>query len=203
MQADEWATVIGAATLVCGVIGGLWEYRKSQAWQRAQFAAEQMHAFFDDERVKRVLTMLDYEESVLDVDGEMRVVTDATLREALRPHTDGGPQGGTFSGVEVVVRDAFDRFLDGLEQCDHFIEGKLVKPHDFRPYLHYWLELMGDPGSRRDPAVREAFFRFAQTYRYEGALRLFRRYGYRVAVRTRRGLIAAQASSPATHPPVS
>ncbi|HZG44534.1 MAG TPA: hypothetical protein VEY93_16400, partial [Longimicrobium sp.] len=66
-----------------------------------------------------------------------------------------------------------------LQRFEHFIESDLVTQDDFRPYLRYWLTLLGQPSSARKPvAVLHGIWRYIDYYQYNDVQTFFKRYGF-------------------------
>jgi hypothetical protein len=78
-------------------------------------------------------------------------VTDAMVAGALKHHAE-RPEG--FQPHETVIRDTFDRFLDGLERFASFRAAKLVTADDIRPYLAYWIHHVRSAQGVADDAHR-------------------------------------------------
>ena len=180
--------VAGLSLLVASTafLAGLIQYRKAQAWKKAEFVAAEVKALFADPAVQFALHLLDWNLSCHDLrsrddDDAMKEVWigDATLVTALSPHSF---RSAGFSPVEVRVRLAFDVLLDGLQRFEHFIETDLVKEKDFLPYLRYWLDLMGSSSSYGKSApVLHAIWRYIAFYRYGDVQRFFLRYGFDIS----------------------
>src|SRR6185436_11768985 len=86
-----------------------------------------------------------------------------------------GTRTDAFTPKEALIRDTFDRFLDGLETCAAHVESGLVSSRDFAPYLDYWAYHIQharaeDPRTGRLTQLRA----FAEAYGYKGALTLIR-----------------------------
>ena len=112
--------------------------QNDQAWKRAEWVASEMQRFFDDPWVQVALTLVDWGSRPvrLPPGGEIDViVTDDEIQVALFHHslrTDG------FTPKEVLIRDTFDHFLDGVERIASHVESKLVTCRALAPYLSYW-----------------------------------------------------------------
>ncbi|PSN12213.1 hypothetical protein C7293_21105, partial [filamentous cyanobacterium CCT1] len=51
--------------------------------------------------------------------------------------------------IETTLRDWFDSFLGGLEYFEILIESGLVKTEEIKPFIIYWINLIGDRRYRR------------------------------------------------------
>jgi hypothetical protein len=157
---------------------GLFQYRKSQRWKRAEWVAQEMQAFFSDPAVNSALRLLDWSTRRVDLfpdrqDPAQRfvVVRDDDLAKALARHSD-RPEG--FTDVEAALRDLFDHFLDRLERINSFVEARLVSLRDVRPYLDYWAEHVVCAGVGRPKVARLVQLqRYIRYYGYSGVEALF------------------------------
>jgi hypothetical protein len=87
---------------------------------------------------------------------------------------------------EARIRDIYDDFLYYFSRFYHFIESRLLRPHEIEPYLRYWIEeIAGDaaPGERAQPGDHKwrcALIGFIWCYRYYGVINLFEKLGHRI-----------------------
>ena len=84
--------------------------------------------------------------------------------------------------IEVALRDWFDEFLHGLEYFESLIESKLVRAEEIKPFIIYWIQLIGDRSYRRDEgsSFYDQLFLYINRSRYSGVESLFERYGYKI-----------------------
>ena len=184
-------TLATLATLAFGIL----QYRTAQLWRKKELIAEETKEFFADPMVKTAMRLMDWRAFKIDLprpdlpEEERRVaVTSKVLADALRIYGSSGPQQGEaaigedrFRPVEVHIRDVFDRFLDGLERFDHFVESGLVSASDIEPYLRYWFQVISGQRHQMEPQARAAVVKFIKQYGYDGTERLMRRCGYALA----------------------
>jgi len=181
MVFDGWTieNILKAIALGGGVgafLVGLWQYRRSQQWKRAEWVAQEMKELLGDPVVQAALQMIDW--------GSRRVllfphrecfedrfveVTDDAVQRALIHHEVHGP----FTDQEIAIRDAFDRLLDGFERLESYAATGLVSDSDIYPYLSYWaVEITraksGDPNADRVVQLRQ----YMRDYGFLGADRL-------------------------------
>ena len=103
--------------------------------------------------------------------GELVRVTDDMVAKALQHHSQ---RHDGFSPVEAAIRDAFDRFLDGIERFEAFRGARLVTAGDLKPHIAYWLHHIrsakaGDPDTERLIQLRS----YIEEYGYRGTQQLF------------------------------
>jgi hypothetical protein len=125
------------------------------------------------------------------------LITRDVLWRALLPHTiksiaaadsaaddgamDGEGRVGEFTKLEVMLRDTFDTFLDGLERFASFVDSRLVTADEFRPYLAYWIDdLATDQGDSDDARWRCVLLTYIHFYRFDGVVRIFNALGHDV-----------------------
>lgn len=175
-------TWIGVVGTLLGIAIALCQYWRAQAWKRSEFVAGEMSKLFADSHVKTALLLLDYNRIRLNpVDGtrattenEGKVFDDALCISALRIH-DAMETGVAFSREEMLIREAFDALLTQLENLDHFIVTGLVLPRNLRPYLAYWLNILGNPQSaRKGKNFYDAMGLFITRYGYSGVTNLLK-----------------------------
>jgi hypothetical protein len=87
-----------------------------------------------------------------------------------------------FTPVQAAVRDCLDEFLNRLERFESYVKSNLVSAKDFKPYLRYWLDIIGDPNSgRKFPDLRKQMWRYIDCYKFTGVQAFFKRFGYTIA----------------------
>ena len=189
MSLGDLVSVVGVLGGLFGIGFGLYQYVQAQKWKRAEFVAKEIREFESQPAVKNTMLIPDWNRQEielfpdqLDVDKRKAWVTDDTLRAALEPHTQ-RPEGG-YTDSEAAIRVTFDKFLDGLERFEQYIQSGLVDVNDVRPYLDYWVEITGKlEGDRKPLEVKESLWRYIPAYDYRGVQRLFTRFGYDIRPR--------------------
>jgi len=190
-------SILGFGGTITALLFGVFQYRRSEKWKRAEFVAKEIKEFESDAVVRNALLMIDWGVRKINLNfvpneqfENYTEVTREMQRKALMPHAcktiddsdasngDGeGPVRG-FSSVEALIRDAYDTLLDYLERFGNFVRSGLVSKEEFEPYLTYWLQSMAaNEGSKEDRAWRLALLTYISFYRYSGVRHLFRVYG--------------------------
>lgn len=84
--------------------------------------------------------------------------------------------------IEIALRDWFDDFLMGLEQFENKIQAGLLSAHELKPFIIYWIQLIGDRRFRRQggSGFYDQLFHYIYWAGYSGVRSLFHRYGYRI-----------------------
>lgn len=184
--AHHWSRAVPAwvagLAAVLTLAFGTWEYRKAQAWKRAEFLASEVEKFESREATRAAMQMLDYNSVRIVLWPEHPSpdsirIDDAVLAGALLPHVE----KQRFSVAEFRIRDYFDQYFDGLERFDHYIEVGLITEDDLQPFLGYWLDILGDASSGRKPGpLVRTIWRYLDCYQFTGVIRLLERSGYEV-----------------------
>ncbi|MEM9117435.1 MAG: lipase family protein [Cyanobacteria bacterium P01_F01_bin.56] len=84
--------------------------------------------------------------------------------------------------IEVTLRDWFDKFLEAFEDCENAIQAGLVTAEDLKPYIIYWVRVIGDRNCRRQggSGFYDQLFHYIYWAGYDGVQKLFERYGYKI-----------------------
>lgn len=84
--------------------------------------------------------------------------------------------------IEVIIRDWFDQFLGALEACENAILSGIVTAEDLKPFIIYWIQVIGDRTKRRKggSAFYDQLFHYIEWAGYDGVRNLFERYGYKI-----------------------
>lgn len=84
--------------------------------------------------------------------------------------------------IEITLRDWFDSFLGGLEYFEIMISSGLVNADEIKPFIIYWVQLLGDRTYRRKggSGFYDQLFHYIYWAGYGGVQNLFERYGYKI-----------------------
>ncbi|MEL7314202.1 MAG: lipase family protein [Cyanobacteria bacterium J06559_3] len=84
--------------------------------------------------------------------------------------------------IELALRDWFDQFLGALEACNNAINAGIVTAEDIRPFIIYWIQVIGDRRFRRKggSGFYDSLFHYIYWAGYTGVQELFERYGYKI-----------------------
>jgi len=84
--------------------------------------------------------------------------------------------------IEVILRDWFDSFLGGMEYFEIMISSGLINADEIKPFIIYWIRLIGDRTYRRKggSGFYDQLFHYIYWAGYGGVQRLFERYGYKI-----------------------
>lgn len=114
------------------------EYRRTQLWKESEFLAKEAKEFFSDEKVKVVLTLLDWNSRTIDIEGVPTKINDDFLIEALKTHN----KKSKFSKEEAYCRDLFDNFFDKLSNFNIHCKNGLVSEKKVFNYFDYYFKIL-------------------------------------------------------------
>ena len=178
---DEILKALALVGAVIAFVIGLLQYWRAQQWKRAEWVAQEMKQLFGDPVVQATLLMIDWGSRRIPLfpdyaKPEERVVflTNHDVARALMPHEERQGENG-FSDIEVEIRAAFDRTLDGIERFHSYTATGLVEMSDLQPYLRYWARMITAPSSPPEGETEDRFERlrsYMRKYGFGGALTL-------------------------------
>ncbi|ESW67188.1 hypothetical protein ACYG9R_17815 [Mesorhizobium sp. RSR565B] len=204
----EVGTALGLVATLAGAGWAVFQYWQNSRDQRAErartnavTAANEIEMFHNDTAVQSAMSMIDYcEVPDTGTSGTAPLFVNPTLFAfALRNHADGivsltsnpgAEKSDLFTISERRIRDLIDAFLGRLERIDNLIAKGVIDKDDFERLFFYWLQLMGEVPLKEDTLAhfddvrRRALWRFIRTYRFDGVVRLFERYGRAACVAT-------------------
>ncbi len=192
--------------LTSGAISwGVFQHVRQHRWKRIEFLRQAVREFEGDPDITKALKILDFEEyRDYQIDspahGEPFAfhVTDELLCNALADHDHRArrkqqlerdqdistldPAALRQYQIETALRDWFNKLLNGLEHFGYFLESGLFTPEELRPWMNYWVKLIGDPIYRRPGASRfyDALYSYIHHSGFFGVQRLFEQFGYRI-----------------------
>ncbi|MGB3311816.1 MAG: lipase family protein [Nodosilinea sp.] len=84
--------------------------------------------------------------------------------------------------IETTLRDWFDSFLGGLEYFEIMIESGLVRAEEIKPFIIYWINLIGDRRYRRKggSGFYDKLLHYITWAGYGRVQTLFERYGFKI-----------------------
>jgi hypothetical protein len=177
--ADVVLKTVGLCGAAVAFFAGLAQYARAQRWKRSEWVAQEMRQFFSDPAVRRALLMIDWSGREIsfpaeDGEGVSRVrVSDTMVADALKHHSE-RPEG--FQPDETLIRDTFDRFLDGLERFASFRAAGLVSTEDIKPYLAYWIHHIRSARGLAEDRRLVQLRSYIEQYGFRGVQQLFEDY---------------------------
>jgi len=147
------------------------EYRKTQLWKESEFLSREAKEFFSDEKVKTVLTLLDWNARKIIIDGKEVKVNDAYMIEALKTHN----QRSRFTVEEAHIRDLFDNFFDKLAYFNIHCKNGLVSEKKVFNYFSYYFNILTTT-ERKDMDFLKAINSYIDYYDYTNVRDLLDKY---------------------------
>jgi len=141
-------------TIIFSIVGAakwIYEYTKKLKWERTKFLSEKMDEFFSDPEIKKVLTMLDWNSSKIEFNGNLIRYDDSMLMASLTTHN----LKSSFSVEEKYIRILFDYFFDKLMKFQIWIDTGLIDQKDTIRFLGYYLDILS--GKRKSKSNEFVF----------------------------------------------
>lgn len=79
------------------------EYVKGLKWKKSEFLSKEIKEFFNDKNVKNVCSLLDWNARKIEIEGELVLITDEIIYNALQTHNN----KNKFTETESKLRDMF------------------------------------------------------------------------------------------------
>ena len=201
----SWLTPFSLLLIGSALSWGVFQYVQRHRWKRIEFLRQAVREFEGDPEINKALKILDFEEyRDYQIDSPAAGkpfsfrVTDELLCNALADHDHRArrkqkleryediekldPAALRQYQVETALRDWFNKLLNGLEHFGYFLESGLFTQAELRPWMNYWVKLIGDPTYRRPGASRfyDALYSYIHHSGFFGVQKLFERFGYRI-----------------------
>lgn len=166
-------------------IKALVEYTKSQKWKKNEFLAKEMKDFFSDRDVKKALLILDWNRIDIPLyDNEIPTNKERSIFFVDETHLENSlsiSPNAEFNDEETILRKSIDEFLVRLSTLQNYIDNKLFTTKDLRPYIVYWISLIGDKNkAHKNPIYIENLWNFIKRYEYTQVIKLLKNYGYKI-----------------------
>lgn len=152
-------------TIFFFIVGGikwLYEYIKKTNWDKTKFLSEKMDVFYSDEKIKTILTLLDYNVVTIKIGNEEVFITDNKVMEALITHD----LQNTFTDDQKKIRDLFDHFFNELSKLQIYIDTKLVRKKDVLIYLNYYLDILTRKNKTKSKIYIKTLIRYIEFYNF-------------------------------------
>lgn len=189
-KVDEMLTAIGLFLTSFALLKGIIEYQKAQKWKKQEFLAKEVKEFFDDWNVKRMLRLLDWNKIDISLaEGELLsnpeqksvILIDADLFQAWKHHSE-VLQG--YEEKEALIRHIFDDGLPKLALFYQYTQSGLISTEDLKPYLTYWIQLIGDKNNgRKSPELWTQLWQYIEQYGYPDIQKLCQAFGYDIRIK--------------------
>jgi hypothetical protein len=96
----------------------------------------------------------------------------------------GATSGDTsFTPEQAIIRDCYDRFLDGFERIGNYLSGRLVSSADLKPYVGYWIDDIADTRCDANDSLWCVYlFAYVEFYSFLGVQSLFDAFNYDIRI---------------------
>lgn len=147
------------------------EYRKTQLWKESEFLTKEAKEFFSDDKIKTVLTLLDWNARKIMIEGTEVRVNDAFMIEALKTHN----KKSKFTIEEAHIRDLFDNFFDRLSYFNIHCKNGLVSEEKIFNYFEYYFNILTTT-ERKDFDFIKTIDNYIEYYDYTNVRDLLDKY---------------------------
>ncbi|MDQ8015104.1 MAG: hypothetical protein REI96_21845 [Flavobacterium nitrogenifigens] len=161
------------------------EYKKTQKWKKNEFLAKEIKDFFADREVKKTLLILDWNRIDLPLyDNEIPenntrsifYIDEIHLANSLSTEPE-----SVFTDEETIIRKSIDEFLVKLSMFQNYIDNKLITTKDLKPYLEYWINMIGDRNkAQKNPMYIENLWKFIKRYEYSQVIKLLKSFDHNI-----------------------
>lgn len=199
----QWLLAASLLTGALAIAFGVAQYARKENWYRIEFLRKSVKEFEQDPEIWKALKILDFED-YRDYEFVNRGktisfrVNNDILCAALGTHDERARRKkeidelkakGTLDEatlehyqIETVLRDWFNKMLNGLEHFGYFVESGLFSPQEIRPWMIYWIRLIADRNYKRPGASKfyDQLYSYIHEYGFSGVIKLFEKFGYRI-----------------------
>ncbi len=159
--------IVATLTFIKAII----EYKKNQLWKESEFLSKEAKEFFSDEKVKTVLTLLDWNARKIMINDKEFRVNDDFLVEALKTHN----KKSRFTIEEAHCRDLFDNFFDKLSQFNIHCKNGLVAEEKVFNYFEYYFNIL-TTSERKPKEFKRCIDNYIDYYDYHNVKDLLNKY---------------------------
>ena len=136
---DVILTLITMAGAIAAFLIGWMQWRRGQAWQRAEQLDKFVVKFESDELLKLATAVLDWYQRTVTFKGCDLTVRNSEVLLALRDHRT-IEDDNKFSSQQATLRDAYDALLAFFNRLELGTTTGLVESAAAKAYFAYWLE---------------------------------------------------------------
>ena len=139
---DQWDVLLGGITILGAAVAfwfGLHQWRRGQAWQRADKLDDFITKFESDDLLRLGATVLDWSKRMTTYQGHQFLLLNEDALLALRDHAT-ITERPMFPGGQAQLRDAYDALLAFFQRLELSIANGLIEADSTKAYFAYWLE---------------------------------------------------------------
>jgi hypothetical protein len=149
----------------------IWEYIKDIKWKKSEFLAKEIKDFQNNDNVKIVFQLLDWNSRKIKLKCGERTISDLDLVSALQTHD----VKNKFPIHEAELRDVFDDFFDRLSTFNIYLKNGLISEKELYLYIGYYTNIL--TSSKRKPEiVSKTLKNYLVYYEFTGVLDLIQRF---------------------------
>jgi len=164
MDAPTAKTLIESGGLFLALVGGiaaLVQWRRDQAWKRAEKLDAFYKEFGGDRLIQIACRVLDWSRGNFKLpDGEEFRFTDDDVEKSLAVH--GGAVDLTFTPTQARMRDAYDALLAFFDRLETAIDGGLINEKPAMSLFGYWVRHFGEMSEH--PKCAGAALKYVEQY---------------------------------------
>jgi hypothetical protein len=155
--------VITVGGALAAVFKWTFENSKKLKWEQNRFLLEELDKFQSLESTTVMEKLLDWNKASVTISGETIRYNDKDLYEAFSTHD----VKHTFTRSEVLMRQVFDDYFDGLTRLFIMAETGLIDKNNLKKFLSYWLEIINGQRSAKSMELRIQIKNYLSFYSYD------------------------------------
>lgn len=149
----------------------VWEYLRDLKWKKSEYLAKEIKEFQNDENVKIIFQLLDWNKRKIQLKSGIHTVGDYDLVSALQTHDI----KNRFTVQEAELRDIFDDFFDKLSMFNIYIKNGLISEKELHLYIGYYVEILTST-NRKPKILIETFQKYLKYYEFKNVTELIYRF---------------------------
>jgi hypothetical protein len=149
----------------------IWEYIKDVKWKKSEFLAKEVKEFQNDENVKMVFQLLDWNKRKVKLKCGDYTIGDYDLINSLQTHNN----KSRFLTQEAELRDIFDEFFDKLSTFNIYIESGLISEKELYLYIGYYVKILSST-DRKPKLLIKTFDDYIKYYQFTNVSELIERF---------------------------
>ena len=149
----------------------IWEYIKDVKWKKSEFLAKEVKEFQNDENVKMVFQLLDWNKRKVKLKCGDYTIGDYDLINSLQTHNN----KSRFLIQEAELRDIFDEFFDKLSTFNIYIESGLISEEELYLYIGYYVKILSST-DRKPKLLIKTFDDYIKYYQFTNVSELIERF---------------------------
>ena len=149
----------------------IWEYIRDLKWKKSEFLAKEIKEFQNDENVRIVFQLLDWNKRKIKIKSGEFTIGDYDLVSALQTHDI----KSKYTVQEAELRDIFDDFFDKLSTFNIYIKNDLISEKELYSYIGYYVNIL-DSKSRKPKPLIDTFKKYITFYQFDNISELIENF---------------------------